>query len=189
MHHVLNHTNGDEINEKRNVLIESSRISRGKITDLSIIDHEKFECLIIPGGFGVAKNLSSWALEEVDCTIHPDVKKLILHFFDLKKPILSLCVSPTIVAKSLLNKAKDLKLTIGSTQHASEYNISEFQTALKQMDVNTINCSIKEVCVDKKNRVISAPCYMMEANIDEVFENISLAVIELKKLLQKNPLM
>ena len=55
------------------------------------------------------------------------------------------------------------------------------------MDVNTINCSIKEVCVDKKNRVVSAPCYMMEANIEDVFENISLAIIELKKLLQKNP--
>ena len=54
MHHVLNHTNGNEINEKRNVLIESSRISRGRITDLSTIEYEKFECLIIPGGFGVA---------------------------------------------------------------------------------------------------------------------------------------
>ena len=62
MHHVLNHTNGKEINEKRNVLIESSRISRGKITDLSTIKHEKYDCLVIPGGFGVAKNLSSWAL-------------------------------------------------------------------------------------------------------------------------------
>ena len=188
MHHVLNHTNGKEINEKRNVLIESSRISRGKITDLSTIKYEKFDCLVIPGGFGVAKNLSSWAFKETDCTVQPYVKKLILNFFVLKKPILSLCVSPTIVAKSLINKAKDLKLTIGSTQHASEYSISEFQTALRQMDVNTINCSIKEVCVDKKNRVVSAPCYMMEANIDEVFENISLAIIELKKLLQKNPL-
>ena len=96
----------------------------------------------IPGGFGVAKNLSSWAFKETDCTVHPYVKKLILNFFDLKKPILSLCVSPTIVAKSLINKAKDLKLTIGSTQHASEYSISEFQTALRQMDVNTINTSI-----------------------------------------------
>ena len=56
------------------------------------------------------------------------------------------------------------------------------------MDVNTINCSINEVCVDKKNKLVSAPCYMMEANIDEVFENISSAIIELKKLLQKNPL-
>ena len=188
MYHVLNHTNGNEINEKRNVLIESSRISRGKITDLLTIEHEKFDCLVIPGGFGVAKNLSSWAFKEVDCTVHPDVKKLIISFFDLKKPILSLCVSPTIVAKSLINKAKDLKLTIGSTQHASEYNISDFQIALSQMDVRTINCSINEVCVDKENRVISAPCYMMEADVDEVFENISLAITELKKLLQKNPL-
>ena len=85
MYHVLNHTNGKEINEKRNVLIESSRISRGKITDLSTIKYEKFDCLVIPGGFGVAKNLSSWAFKEIDCTVHPDVKKLILNFFDLKK--------------------------------------------------------------------------------------------------------
>ncbi|GMI30503.1 hypothetical protein TrRE_jg11749, partial [Triparma retinervis] len=59
--HVVNHTNGEEMPEKRNVLVESARIARGAVSPLASLDSSSYDALVVPGGFGAAKNLSSFA--------------------------------------------------------------------------------------------------------------------------------
>ncbi len=98
-HHVINHINGEEMDEVRNVLIESARIARGKIKDLRQYDPNNFDALIFPGGFGAAKNLCDFAFSGADCIINPDVERAILKTAGKNKPIGALCISPVIFAK------------------------------------------------------------------------------------------
>ena len=185
--HVINHRSGIQTKQIRNILDESSRITRGKIKKLSEINTSVYSCLIIPGGFGVAKNLSSWALDEVECNVDSHVESTILHFYNQRKPIVSLCISPMILAKVLKNKASKLKLTIGSKTESSEYDIISLQMKLVQMSVDVKNCSTSQICIDEVNKIISAPCYMLNASVSEVYDNICMSIKELKNMLQKNP--
>ena len=59
--HVIDHTKGAPIEEGRNVMTESARISRGAISPLGELREEEFAALVIPGGFGAAKNLCNHA--------------------------------------------------------------------------------------------------------------------------------
>ena len=83
-HHVINHLTGNEMSETRNVLVESARIARGKISNLNTFKARDFDALIFPGGFGVAKNLSSWAFHGPDCTVNADVEKAIKDMVSLQ---------------------------------------------------------------------------------------------------------
>ena len=132
-HHIINHTNGEELSEERSVLIESSRISRGEITSVSKVNLDEVSSLVIPGGFGAVKNLSSWAFKGCDSEVLDEVKNLIFHCIENKKPIVSLCISPTIIAKVLEGSDYSAKLTIGSVNEKSEYNISEINDALSSL--------------------------------------------------------
>ena len=181
--HVVNHTDGQEISESRNVLIESSRISRGKIISLSDLNFSDISSLVLTGGFGAAKNLCSWAFEGKDCSVNPILKELILDCVNNKKPIVSLCVSPTIIAKSLQDYIKKPILTFGHEDEQSEYSIIDFHQSVQSLGFKTQNKSVSEVCVDKDFKIITAPCYMMEASIDQVYENIKLAIDKLSAFL------
>ncbi|MEE2700176.1 MAG: isoprenoid biosynthesis glyoxalase ElbB [Bacteroidota bacterium] len=183
-HHVLNHTNGEEIQEGRNVLFESARIARGKIISLNELDFNTISSLVIPGGFGAAKNLSSWAFNGTDGDVVQGVKELILHCVDNKKPIVALCISPTLIAKSLEGSNYVAALTLGTTTENSEYNIAEIHQAIKSIGANANEKTINEICVDDNLKIISAPCYMMDANVDEVYQNIKLAINQLKQFLK-----
>ena len=92
--HVINHITGEEMPETRNVLIESARISRGNIKALSELNMEQYDALIFPGGFGVAKNLCSFAFDGVNCTVNSEVETVIKQTVELGKPIGALCISP-----------------------------------------------------------------------------------------------
>ena len=109
--HVINHMNGEEKSDKRNVLEESARIARGKISSLDELDYNQISSLVITGGFGAAKNLSSWAFEAENSTVIKQVKKLIVHCIDHKKPILSLCISPVLISKTLEKTEYNPKLS------------------------------------------------------------------------------
>ena len=61
--HVINHATGDVMSESRNVMVEAARIARGQITDLSEIQSGDYDAVFIPGGFGAAKNLCTFATE------------------------------------------------------------------------------------------------------------------------------
>lgn len=182
-HHVINHINGEEMKEERNVLLESARISRGDIVPLLDLNKNNISSLVIPGGFGAAKNLSNWAFKGPDGNILQEVKDLILHCIENKKPIVSLCISPTLIAKSLQNTVYTSQLTLGSIKENSEYDIAEINEAISSIGAVSNNKSIKEICIDKDLKIITAPCYMMDAKIDEVYNNIKMAIDKLSNLL------
>nr|ADI17808.1 uncharacterized protein involved in an early stage of isoprenoid biosynthesis [uncultured Sphingobacteriales bacterium HF0130_33B19] len=182
-HHVINHVNGEEINAKRNVLIESARIARGDIVSLVDLDENNISSLVIPGGFGAAKNLSEWAFKGPDGHVLKEVKDLILHCIENKKPIVSLCISPTLIAKSLEDTAYIPQLTLGSTQSISEYDIAEIHEAISSVGAVTNNRCIDEVCVDENLKIISAPCYMLDAQLNQIYKNIKMAIDKLSDYL------
>jgi enhancing lycopene biosynthesis protein 2 len=182
-HHVINHLNGEEMNETRNVLIESARIARGDIRPVSEVTPADIDALVLPGGFGAAKNLSSWAFDGPNGTILPEVKLILVNMVNVGKPICALCVSPTLVAKAFENSSINPLLTLGSDKESSEYDIQGFSDGIASVGANPVMKSISEIAVDEKNKIVSAPCYMMEADIAEVRTNIKMAIDKMIELI------
>ncbi len=169
-HHVINHITGEEMQEKRNVLIEAARIARGKINDLAHFKASDFDALIFPGGFGAAKNLSTFAFDGVDCKVNLDVEKAIRSMVEQNKPIGALCIAPVIIAKIL----GDVKLTIGQDKGTSD--------AVKALGADHQETTHGEVVIDKKYNIVTTPCYMLDANIAQIGEganNVVKAILEL----------
>ena len=181
-HHVINHLTGDEMKEDRNMMVESARIARGDVKEISEITPAIIDGLIIPGGFGSAKNFSDWAFNGPDGTILPEVKLLLVNFVNAGKPIAALCVSPILVAKALEGSAIIPNLTLGNTTGNSAYEINGFHAGIHKTGSKTEERSVTEILIDKENKIITAPCYMMDASILEVRDNIKLAVEELIKM-------
>ncbi|MGB1518403.1 MAG: isoprenoid biosynthesis glyoxalase ElbB, partial [Crocinitomicaceae bacterium] len=125
-YHVVNHLNGQEMDESRNMLIESARIARGNIQDINNIDPADIDALVIPGGFGSAKNFTKWAFSGPEGDILPEVKLLLVNMINIGKPIAALCVSPVVMAKALEGSSINPNLTIGSKNDPSPYDIEEF---------------------------------------------------------------
>lgn len=169
---VINHLSGDVTTESRNILVESARIARGKITPLHLIKPTLYDAVIFPGGYGVAKNLCTFEFDGTDCSIDPDVEKTILKFHQLNKPIGALCISPVLVA-AILNKGN---MTIGNDQ--------ETAAALQSLGATHTNASHGEVVVDKQNKIVSTPCYMLDATITQVATGAENAVNELIKMME-----
>ncbi len=181
--HVINHLTGEEMSETRNVLFESARIARGDIEDLINISSKDIDALIIPGGFGTAKNHTNWAVKGPGSEINPDVKRLITEMVDSKKPIVALCMGPTTVAKALEGTGKSPKLTVGTTEEKSPYDIGAISDGMKAVGTLPEMKSVKEISIDSNLKIISAPCYMMEASVLQVRENIKQAINTLFTLL------
>ncbi len=158
-HHVLNHLNGNEMDEKRNVLIESARLARGAVKNLSEFDPQNYDALIIPGGFGVAKNLCDFAFKGPDCQANPDLVKAMKAMKDMGKPIGALCIAPVLFPKVF---GDQVELTIGQDAGTAE--------ALENMGAVHKNTNHGEVVIDEKNKLFSTPCYMLDANIAQIGE-------------------
>ncbi len=182
-HHVINHTNGEEMNETRNVLIESARIARGNIIDIKDLNVKDIDGLVMPGGFGTAKNLTKWAFDGPEGEIDKDVKRIIKELIVSKKPIVGLCMSPTTIAKALEDKDISVELTVGTTNENSPYEIKAISEGMESLGHSAVMKSIKEISFDANSNIITAPCYMMEANIVDVRNNIKQAVDKLFSLL------
>lgn len=182
-HHVINHVNGEEMDESRNMLIESARIARGNIKDINDVDPADIDALIIPGGFGSAKNFTTWAFSGPDGDILPEVKLLLVNLVNIAKPIAALCVSPVVLAKALEGSTYSPLLTIGTDQEPSEYDIKGFTSGLESTGMKTEMRSVREITIDKHNKIVTAPCYMMEASISDVRKNIRTAVEALRDLI------
>lgn len=183
-HHVVNHLNGAEQSSPRNMLEEAARIARGQIQEIRTVVPADIDALVIPGGFGSAKNFSTWAFDGPNGHIRPDVKLLLVNMYNVGKPIVALCVSPVLLALAFEGMDPAPFLTIGSTQVASPYQISGFQEGLQAKGMQTKECSIQEICVDTPNRIITAPCYMLEASLPQLQHNIQQALLALQQLLE-----
>jgi enhancing lycopene biosynthesis protein 2 len=136
-HHVINHLTGEEMKESRNMLVEAARIARGDVKSISEIDPADIDALVIPGGFGSAKNLTKWAFNGPDGEILPEVKLLLVNLNNIGKPICALCVSPVVVSKALQGSMVQATMTLGSTAEASPYDIAGFSQGMAQTGART----------------------------------------------------
>lgn len=181
--HVINHITGEEIEgQTRNVLEESARIARGNIKSINKTSIDDFDALVIPGGFGAAKNLNEWAFKGPDGDIDNAVKMIITDMVRAKKPVAALCMGPTVVAKALQGSGIGTKLTVGTDQENSPYEIKEISDGMESLGAMSVMKSVREISVDEENKIVTAPCYMMEANIQEVRKNVKDAIDKLVSL-------
>ncbi|UCH15202.1 MAG: isoprenoid biosynthesis glyoxalase ElbB [Bacteroidales bacterium] len=170
-HHVVNHLTGQEMKETRNVMIESARIARGKISPLSEFSAEEYDALIFPGGFGVAKNLSDFAFKGNNCTVNEEAANAISAMVKLNKPVGALCISPVILAKVL----GDIEVTIGSDEGTAQ--------ALEEMGAKHENTTHEEIVVDNRYKIVTTPCYMLDANIVQIANGTENVIKEMLKLI------
>jgi enhancing lycopene biosynthesis protein 2 len=175
-HHVVNHLTGEEMKETRNIMIESARIARGEVKSLSEFDFKNYDALVIPGGFGAAKNLTKWAFAGHQGEILPEVKNAILSMVKAKKPVVGLCMGPTVIAKALEGEGIRSKLTVGSTKTKSPYDIAAISEGIEKAGAIAEMRKIDEIMMDKDLKIITAPCYMMEGNIVDVHKNVKQAI-------------
>ncbi|MBI3135063.1 MAG: isoprenoid biosynthesis glyoxalase ElbB [Bacteroidetes bacterium] len=178
-HHVINHLTGDEMNESRNMLTEAARIARGDVKDIMKVDPADIDALVIPGGFGSAKNFTKWAFAGPDGEILPEVKLFIVNLVNVGKPICALCVSPVVIAKALEGSTVHASLTLGTDKESSPYDIPAFAAGLEKTGAKASMKTIREVLVDTQNKIVTAPCYMMDATIVEIRNNIKAALAEM----------
>ena len=170
--HVINHATGEELNDSRNVLVESARISRGDIEDIAVVTSENVDALIFPGGFGVAKNLSDYAMAGVECSVNPDVLRLSREVHNEGKPIGAICIAPAIMATILSGKTE---LTVGlDEQTASD---------IDAMGAKHVLCPVDEIVVDKEKKVVSTPAYMEAQSIKEAALGIEKLVAEILNMI------
>ena len=173
--HVINHLTGEEMPESRNVLVESARVARGEIKDIREADAEDFDALIIPGGFGSAKNLSSFAVEGTGCSVQPDVLALTEAFAEAGKPVGLICISPALAAKIY---GPGVTCTIG--------NDADTAAALNKMGATHKDCAVSDIVEDKARKLVSTPAYMLAQSISEAASGINKLVDRVLELTHEN---
>ncbi len=171
-HHVINHLTQEETDERRNVLVESARIARGEIKDLKDVQAAHLDGLIMPGGFGAAKNLSDFAFKGADSTVHPEVGRILEEMSAASKPIGAICISPAPLAKALSDKNPEV--TIGNDQPTAE--------AIETMGGQHRTCTVDMIHVDGANKVVSTPAYMLGPGIKDVAVGIEKLVDKVVEL-------
>jgi enhancing lycopene biosynthesis protein 2 len=173
--HVVNHLTGQPADgETRNVLVEAARIARGKVKSLSGFDPSALDALVLPGGFGAAKNLCDFAFRGADCEVHPEVARVVGAVHAAGKPVGALCIAPVLLAK-LLGSEKP-KLTIGSDPGTA--------AAIGKMGGEHVSCGGGKAVVDEKKRIVTTPAYMLDSPISEVSAGIEKLVAELLGMLR-----
>jgi len=166
-YHVINHLTHEATAEKRNVLVESARIARGRIKPLSQFRASDFDALIFPGGFGAAKNLSTVAFDGPNARVNPDVEKAVKTMHAAGKPIGALCIAPAVIARILGN----VEVTIGNDPGTAG--------AIEKMGGKHIKTTHGEVVVDRKNKIFTTPCYMLDATIVQIYDGATNVVKEI----------
>ncbi len=170
---VVNHLTESPTGEKRNVLMESARIARGNIVDVKTVEADSIDAVIVPGGFGAAKNLCTFAKEGPDCTVDEDVARLLREVNSKKKPIGALCIAPALIARLFGSKLSP-EVTIG--------NDPETAAALEKMGAKHRNAKVDEIVVDQKNQIVTTPCYMLGPGIKEIGAGIEKLVAEIMRM-------
>lgn len=163
-HDVINHITNEPMKEERNVLVESARIARGEIKDLKELDMANFDALVMPGGFGAAKNLCSFAFKGEEMTVNEDVAKAIKTAHKEGKPIGAMCIAPVMVAKVLTGSV----VTLGDDK-----DIAKMVQNWNSKHENTVH---GEITVDADNKVVTTACYMLGGGISEVYDGATALV-------------
>lgn len=171
--HVVNHLTGDVAQgEERNVLVESARIARGAIKDIKTVSADELDALILPGGFGAAKNLCDFAVKGADCEVNPDVAALVRAVHNQGKPVAAVCIAPALLARVLGDEGP--KLTIG--------NDAGTAGALETMGAAHVECPVREFVIDRERKIITSPAYMLAKRISEAADGIEGTVTALLEM-------
>ena len=163
---VVNHLNGEEMAETRNVLVESARIARGQIQNVADVDPASLDALLLPGGFGAALNLSDFAVAGTDMNVDPEVARVVQAVHAAGKPIGAICIAPAVIARLI----PGVKLTIGDDVGTAG--------ALEAMGAQHENCTVNSIVIDGAQKVVSTPAYMLGPWVKEVAEGIRACVQE-----------
>uniref|UniRef100_A0A8C0X095 ES1 protein, mitochondrial n=1 Tax=Castor canadensis TaxID=51338 RepID=A0A8C0X095_CASCN len=176
--HVIDHTKGQPSeNESRNVLAESARIARGKITDLAQLSATNHDAAIFPGGFGAAKNLSTFAVDGKDCKVNKDVERVLREFHGAGKPIGLCCIAPVLAARVL----RDIEVTVGHEQEeGGRWPYAGTTEAIKALGAKHCVQGVTEAHV-QKNKVVTTPAFMCETSLHHIHDGIGAMV---KKVLE-----
>lgn len=174
---VVNHLTSQVETQTRNILVESARIARGSISSLVDLNIDDFDTLIIPGGYGVAKNISTIAFDGVGFTVEPLVESIIKEFHSKKKPIGAICIAPAIIANVL--GVYSVKVTLGA--------VNEFTKELSELTGSIIvECEKGFSIVDQKNLIVTTPAYMHgDSSIVQVGDGILNMVKDITNLITK----
>ena len=163
----VNHLTGAPTGAKRNALMESARIARGKIRCLKEVKAADLDAIVFPGGFGAAKNLCNFAEKGAKAEIHPEVARLLKEMAAAKKPICAICIAPTLVAAAL-GRDYSPKVTIGTDP--------ETAAAINATGSCHQDCPVTEFVVDRENKIVSTPAYMLAERISEAADGIDKAI-------------
>lgn len=175
--HVVNHLTGEATDESRNVLVESARIARGAIKDVREADVGEFDAVIVPGGFGAAKNLSSLAVEGAACDVQADVLALLKAFAAAGKPVGLICITPALAAKIY---GPGVVSTIG--------NDPDTAATMTQMGGVHQDCHVDEIVEDTAHKLVSTPAYMLAQSISEAAAGINKLVDRIIELTHEQSL-
>jgi len=155
--HVLNHITGQEMQETRNIMVEAARLCRGNIVDLAEANPNDYDAVIVPGGFGVAKNLSSFAVDGTDMTINADLVRFVQGIHKQSKPVGLVCIAPALAPKLF---GEGVACTLGSSE-------DDAAKAVMAMGANHVPCAVDEVCIDEERKLVTTPAYMLDIRISQ----------------------
>lgn len=173
--HVINHLTKQPTPETRNVLVESARIARGKIRDLAEAKADEFDAVILPGGFGAAKNLSDYATKGEKLELDPHVKRFLHDMHKQGKPIGGICISPVLLAKAF-GSGGSPKITIGKDPETANH--------IEALGAEHISCPVDDFVVDPEHKIVTTPAYMLARSIGETAAGIEKLVHEVLRLVR-----
>ncbi|MFH1418808.1 MAG: isoprenoid biosynthesis glyoxalase ElbB [Planctomycetota bacterium] len=171
---VVDHFKQKPAGEQRSVLAESARIARGDIKNLKDVKAKDIDGLIFPGGFGAAKNLSSFATDGANCSVHPEAERLVGEMLAAKKPVGAICIAPAMLARIVGKKDLHPKMTIGNDPGTAD--------AINKMGCRHVNCAATDMVCDEAHKIVTTPAYMIAKGPAEVFEGIGKLVREVLRL-------
>ena len=173
--HVINHLTGEEITgENRDVLVESARIARGDIQDIMEVHEDQIDALILPGGFGAAKNLCDFALKGESCSVNQEVERLVKEVRKADKPIGSICIAPALLAR-ILGEKDGARLTIGTDKETAE--------KIETMGSTHVACAVDDLVVDEDKKIVTTPAYMLAEDIIETAAGIEKLVSQIMSMI------
>ncbi len=161
-HHVVNHLTGQEMAESRNVLVESARIARGQVRDVRELKAADFDALVIPGGFGAAKNLSDFAFKGASCSVQPDVLAAARGFAEAHKPVGLICIAPAMAAR-----------IYGAGVHCTIGHDPDTAAKLADMGAEHVECPVEDIVVDEARKLVTTPAYMLARSLAEAASGIN----------------
>lgn len=172
-HHVIDHRSGEVAKgESRNVLEESARLARGEISTLTELEAGDYDAVILPGGFGAAKTLSTFAEAGDEMEVLGELAEALAGFREARKPIGLMCISPVLVPRLL---GSGIAVTIGHDPGVAG--------AISAMGGLHRSCGVEDIVVDFENRVVTTPAYMLATRISEAATGIFKLVDRIDELM------